>query len=45
MIIHTTHTDYHMLSMPYANSHVRFYVDNFFFSMSRRWKRVTDSLI
>ena len=29
MIIHTTHTDYHMLSMPCANSHVRFYVDNF----------------
>ena len=29
MIIRTTHTDYHMISMPYANSHVRFYVDNF----------------
>lgn len=29
MITHTTYTDYHMVSMPYANSHVRFYVDNF----------------
>lgn len=29
MTIHTTHTDYHMISMPYAQSHVRFYVDEF----------------
>ena len=29
MITRKMYTDYHMLSMPYANSHVRFYVDNF----------------